>query len=65
MDTPFYFYLVPASSGKATLHIKGCSVLNHHRDRIFLGSLYRTHQALSLARRHSPDVLVCPFCLGE
>mgnify|MGYP004716335341 CR=1 FL=1 len=65
MVPSFYCYLTPAVEGGATLHVKGCSRLTDNRKRIFLGFVYKTFQAVNLAKRHCADVSICPQCLGE
>ncbi len=64
MERPYFCYLVLSSSGGATLHQKGCSHLEKGSSRIFLGSVYKSYQAMSLARRHCPDVAQCPDCMA-
>lgn len=46
------------------LHLKGCSHLDDAASRIFLGSVYALYQAISLARLHSQEVTLCPWCIG-
>ena len=65
MDPSFYCYLTLAIAGAATLHVKGCSSLTDNRKRIFLGSVYKTLQAVNLAKRHCANVFICSLCLGE
>ena len=45
------------------LHMKGCAKLDNKDSRIFLGSVYISYQALSLARRYTLDVSMCPYCM--
>ncbi|NIG21245.1 hypothetical protein F3J37_21445 [Pantoea sp. Al-1710] len=65
MESSFYCYLTPAVAGGATLHVRGCSSLIDNSNRIFLGSVYKTYQAVNLAKRHSANVAKCPYCMGE
>ncbi len=59
----YYCYVSPISSGAVRLPLKGCSQLEDETSRIFLGSVYKSYQAMSLARRYSPNVSVCPYCM--
>ena len=63
MEPSFYCYATPTKTGGVTLHLKGCSFLSAASSRIFLGSVYKSYQAVSLARRHSQDVSLCPYCM--
>jgi len=63
MEPSYYCYLTPTSSGGAMLHMKGCAKLDNKDSRIFLGSVYISYQALSLARRYTLDVSMCPYCM--
>lgn len=63
MEPSYYCYLVSTISGAAMLHMKGCAKLDKKVPRIFLGSVYKSYQALSLARRLTQDVSACPYCM--
>jgi hypothetical protein len=65
MESSFYCYLIPAVAGEAILHVRGCSCLIDNSNRIFLGSVYKTYQAVNLSKRHSVNVAKCPHCMGE
>lgn len=65
MNQPIYYYLCPEATGGATLHKKGCFILQHGDPRIFLGTIYTLNQAISLAKRHRPSVHLCRYCLGD
>lgn len=59
----FCCYVSPVSSGVFRFHVKGCSQLEDETTRIFLGSVYKSYQAISLAKRYSPNVSACPCCM--
>jgi hypothetical protein len=63
MLQPFYCYVSQDSSDTFRLHVKGCSHLEDADNRIFLGSVYKPYQAMSLARQHNPDVSACSYCM--
>ncbi|EJL93225.1 hypothetical protein PMI17_00494 [Pantoea sp. GM01] len=65
MDKPFYCYLVQSKNGEMTLHIKDCLHRNDGIRRIFLGSIYTQFQAMNLAKKHSSDISLCQYCMGE
>ncbi len=63
MVQSFYCYLVKTSADEAVLHMQGCTLLADRDHRIFLGSVYQSYQALSLARRRHPAVSLCQNCM--
>lgn len=65
MSKPICYYLNPEATGGPTLHKKGCVILEQGEPRIFLGSIYALHQAITLAKRHCSTICICRYCLGN
>ncbi|MDJ0091188.1 hypothetical protein [Pantoea allii] len=59
-----YYYVCPYTRGGWIIHKEGCIHLDNGRGREFIGSLYTRQQALTVAKIHHPDVILCTACLS-
>lgn len=62
MPEPKFYYVCPAPIGNWLLHAKGCGDMSATVGRIFIGTMYTSGQALSVARIHQPATSSCSRC---
>lgn len=67
MKVSIYYYASPSEHGYWEIHQKGCPKLSEGNFKIFLGSLYTSGQAITVARVRTGEqnVRECPYCLGR
>ncbi|WP_210523536.1 hypothetical protein [Pantoea ananatis] len=59
-----YYYVCPFTRGGWIIHKEGCSQLDNSRGSEFIGSLNTRQQALTVAKIHHPDAILCTACLS-
>ncbi|KGD82531.1 hypothetical protein C7434_0999 [Pantoea sp. PNA 14-12] len=60
-----YYYVCPYNRSGWIIHKEGCVHLYNSRGREFIGSLYSRQQALTVAKIHHPEAILCTVCLSH
>lgn len=65
MNLPKYYYLIKDVNNKWVLHRRGCDNFLASKEKIFLGTIYTSYQALGFAKQRVAEFSICKFCLKD
>ncbi|MGB9096956.1 hypothetical protein [Erwinia sp.] len=65
MNAAKYYYLIMAENGVWILHLRGCDKLSGSKEKIFLGTLYTSRQAIGVAKKRVEEFRLCYVCFRD